>query len=73
MMRLNTEELKGLVNCEIGFNTEIIWLNYRRAQIHDTDIPSLRVNFRNDGIHPIKQKVNSLRSSATVLQNNEYY
>lgn len=56
MLRSNIDVLKGLVNGAIGFITEVIWPNFRRAQMYETDIPSVRVDFGNDGIHVIQSK-----------------
>lgn len=54
MLRSNIDVEKGLVNGNIGFITEIIWPHFRRDQMYDTDIPSIRVNFGKDGEHVIK-------------------
>lgn len=56
MLRSNVDVAKGLVNGAIGHITEIIWPYYRRAQLYDSDIPSVRVDFGNDGIHTIQPK-----------------
>ncbi|KAJ8719782.1 hypothetical protein PYW08_011957 [Mythimna loreyi] len=51
MLRSNVDVAKGLVNGAIGHITEIIWPYYRRAQLYDSNVPSVRVDFGNDGIH----------------------
>lgn len=56
MLRSNVDVAKGLVNGAIGHITEIIWPYYRRAQLYDSDVPSVRVDFGNDGIHIIHPK-----------------
>ncbi|GFQ80761.1 ATP-dependent DNA helicase [Trichonephila clavata] len=49
MLRYNVDVSKGLVNGAIGKVTEIIWPCFRRAQMYDTDIPSVRIDFGKDG------------------------
>ncbi|KAJ8869505.1 hypothetical protein PR048_028496 [Dryococelus australis] len=56
MLRFNVDVGKGLVNGAIGYITEIIWPCFRRTQIYETDIPSVRVDFANEGIHIIHPK-----------------
>ncbi|CAG9761349.1 unnamed protein product [Ceutorhynchus assimilis] len=56
MLRSNIDITKGLVNGAIGFVTEIIWPHFRRTQIYETDIPSVRVDFGKDGIQVIQPK-----------------
>ncbi|KAJ8869058.1 hypothetical protein PR048_030619 [Dryococelus australis] len=56
MLRSNIDVGKGLVNGAIGHITEIIWPCFRRAPIYETDIPSVRVDFANKGIHIIHPK-----------------
>ncbi|GFQ84381.1 ATP-dependent DNA helicase [Trichonephila clavata] len=56
MLRYNVDVSKGLVNGAIGHITEIIWPCFRRAQISDTDIPSVRIDFGKDGVHLIQPK-----------------
>ncbi|GLV40954.1 Pif1 DNA helicase [Carabus blaptoides fortunei] len=45
MLRSNIDVLKELVNGALGFITEVIWPNFRRAQMYETDIPSIRVDW----------------------------
>ncbi|KAJ8890056.1 hypothetical protein PR048_009562 [Dryococelus australis] len=45
-----------LVNGAIVHITEIIWPCFRRAQMYETHIPSVRVDFANEGIHIIHPK-----------------
>lgn len=40
-----------------GHITEIIWPYYRRAQLYDSDIPLVRINFRRDDLHVIQPKL----------------
>ena len=40
----------------MGTITEIVWPLFRRDQMYDTDIPSVRIDFGRDGIHLIKPK-----------------
>lgn len=54
MLRSNINVEKGLVNGAIGNITEIIWPYFRRDQIYDTDVPSVRIDFGRDGIHLIE-------------------
>ncbi|GFY69346.1 transformer-2 protein homolog alpha [Trichonephila inaurata madagascariensis] len=49
-----TDVKKGLVNGAIGFMIEIHWSNFRRAQMYEPDIPSVTVNFGNNGVHRIE-------------------
>lgn len=56
MLRSNIDVTKGLLNGAIGHITEIIWPYYQRTQLYDSDIPSVRVDFGNDGIHIIQPK-----------------
>lgn len=56
MLRYNVDVSKGLVNGAIGHITEIIWPCFRRAQMYDTDIPSVRIDFGKDGVHLIQPK-----------------
>ncbi|GFS64628.1 hypothetical protein TNCV_4684591 [Trichonephila clavipes] len=56
MSRSNIDVVKGLVNGAIGHITEIIRLYYRRAQLYDSNIPSVCIDFGNDGIHIIQPK-----------------
>lgn len=53
MLRSNIDVSKGLVNGAIGFIEEIIWPNFRRAQMYENDVPSVRVNFGQIGVHQI--------------------
>ncbi|KAG5685124.1 hypothetical protein PVAND_014320 [Polypedilum vanderplanki] len=46
----------GLVNGAIGTVSEIIWPYFRRDQMYDTDIPSVRIDFGRDGIHLIQPR-----------------
>jgi len=45
MLRSNVDVARKLVNGSIGNVTEIIWQNFRRDQMYDTDIPKVKVNF----------------------------
>ncbi|GBM49210.1 hypothetical protein AVEN_158184-1 [Araneus ventricosus] len=54
MLRSNIDVKKGLVNGAIGFITEIHWPNFRREQMYEQDIPSVTVNFGNNGVHRIE-------------------
>lgn len=54
MLRSNIDISKGLVNGAIGHITEIIWPHFRRAQMYDQDIPTVRIDFGRDGIHSIQ-------------------
>lgn len=54
MLRSNINIEQGLVNGAMGTITEIVWPLFRRDQMYDTDIPSVRIDFGRDGIHLIK-------------------
>lgn len=54
MLRSNIDVAKGLVNGNMGIITEIIWPHFRHDQVYDSDIPSVRIDFGQDGIHLIK-------------------
>ena len=41
------------MNGAIGHETEIIWPLFHRGQLHEYDIPSVRMDFGNDGIQVI--------------------
>lgn len=56
MLRSNINIEQGLVNGAMGTITEIVWPLFRRDQIYDTDIPSVRIDFGRDGIHVINSK-----------------
>ncbi|GFQ66628.1 ATP-dependent DNA helicase [Trichonephila clavata] len=56
MLCYNVDVSKGLVNGAIGHITEIIWPCFRRAQMYDTDIPSVRIDFGKDCAHLIQPK-----------------
>ncbi|KAG5685132.1 hypothetical protein PVAND_014326 [Polypedilum vanderplanki] len=56
MLRSNINVETGLVNGAIGTISEIIWPYFRRDQMYDTDIPSVRVDFGRDGIHLIQPR-----------------
>lgn len=56
MLRYNVDVSKGLVNGANGHITEIIWPCFRRAQMYNTDIPSVRIDFGKDGVHLIQLK-----------------
>ncbi|KAJ8874326.1 hypothetical protein PR048_025172 [Dryococelus australis] len=56
MLRSNIDVGKRLVIGAIGHITEIIWPCFRRTQMYETDIPSVRVDFANEGIHFIHPK-----------------
>ncbi|GBN54938.1 hypothetical protein AVEN_123891-1 [Araneus ventricosus] len=69
MLRSNIDVKKGLVNGAIGFITEIHWPNFRRAQMYEQDIPSITVNFGNNGvrrIEPISVQFPAKRSYGTA-------
>ncbi|GFV43663.1 ATP-dependent DNA helicase [Trichonephila clavipes] len=54
ILRSNVDESKGLVNGAIGHITEIISSCFRRAQMYDTDIQSVHIDFGKDGVHLIQ-------------------
>lgn len=54
MLRSNINVEKGLVNGAMGEITEIIWPHFRRDQMYETDVPSIRIDFGNDGVHLIE-------------------
>jgi ATP-dependent exoDNAse (exonuclease V) alpha subunit len=56
MLRSNINFEKGLVNGLIGNITEIIWPHFRRDQLYETDLPSVRIDFGRDGIHLIEPR-----------------
>src|SRR5436190_22389778 len=56
MLRSNIDQSKGLVNGAIGKITDIIWPHFRRGQIYEEDIPSVRIDFGRDGNHVINPK-----------------
>ena len=69
MLRTNIDISKGLVNGAIGKISEIIWPHFRRMQMYDTDIPSVRVDFGKDGIHliePVRISFNAMYSYGTA-------
>ncbi|GFT74328.1 ATP-dependent DNA helicase [Nephila pilipes] len=47
IFRSNIDVKKDLVNGAIGFIAKIHWPNFRRAQMHEQDIPSVTVNWHN--------------------------
>lgn len=53
MMRSNIGVSRGIVNGAIGFVTEIICPHFRRGQLYDNGIPSIRIDF---GPHVIDTK-----------------
>ena len=56
MLRSNIDVTKGLVNGAIGHITEIVWPQFRRTQMYETDVPSVWIDFGRDGIHVIHPK-----------------
>lgn len=48
MLRSNINIEQGLVNGTMGTITEIVWALFRRDQIYDIDIPSVRIDFSRD-------------------------
>ena len=44
------------MNVAIGHITDILWPYYWQAQIYETDIPSISVDFGHDGIHEVQPK-----------------
>ena len=54
MLRYNVDVYKGLVNGAVGHITEIIWPGFRRAQMYNTDVPSVRIDFGKDDVHLIQ-------------------
>ena len=53
MLRYNLDTSKGLVNGAMGNITEIIWPHFRRAQLYEQDIPAVKIDFGETGIHQI--------------------
>lgn len=69
MLRSNINVELGLVNGAMGNITEIVWPLFRREQMYDKDIPSVRIDFGTDGIHLIKPKTiqfPALRNYGTI-------
>ncbi|GFV91341.1 ATP-dependent DNA helicase [Trichonephila clavipes] len=69
MLRSNINMEQGLVNGAMGIITEIVWPLFRRDQIYDIDIPSVRIDFGKDGIHLMKPKsvqFSALRNYGTI-------
>lgn len=69
MLRSNVDVSKGLVNGAIGFIEEIIWPHFRRAQMYEEDIPSVKVKFDQIGVHlirPISVQFPAKRSFGTA-------
>lgn len=60
MLRYNVNISKGLVNGAMGVVTDIIWPLFRRAQMYDTDIPAVLINFGDIGIHRNRTKVSAI-------------
>lgn len=56
MLRSNIDLEKGLVNGSMGDIIEVVWPHFRRGQMYQTDIPSVRVDFGRDGIHLIEPR-----------------
>ncbi|GFR28760.1 ATP-dependent DNA helicase [Trichonephila clavata] len=56
MLRYNVDVSKDLVNGAIGHITEIIWPCFRKVQMYDTGISSVRIDFGKDGVHLIQPK-----------------
>lgn len=54
MLRSIIDVEKGLVNVSIGIISDIVWPKFRRDQMYETDIPSIKVNFGNEGEHLIQ-------------------
>uniref|UniRef100_A0A6P7G6S3 ATP-dependent DNA helicase n=1 Tax=Diabrotica virgifera virgifera TaxID=50390 RepID=A0A6P7G6S3_DIAVI len=57
MLRANINIEKVLVNGAMGNTVEIVWPLHRRNQMCATDIPSVRIAFRRDGIHFIEPRI----------------
>ncbi|GFY57493.1 ATP-dependent DNA helicase [Trichonephila inaurata madagascariensis] len=57
MLRYKVDAFKGLVNGAAGPITGIIWPCFQRAQMYDTDIPSVHIDFYKDGVHFIQPKI----------------
>jgi ATP-dependent exoDNAse (exonuclease V) alpha subunit len=53
MLRYNINTAKGLVNGAMRTITEIIWPFFRRAQLYDQDIPAVKIDFGETGVHQI--------------------
>ena len=52
LLRSNINVAKGLGE-RYNFSNEIIWPLFHRGQLHEYDIPSVRLDFGNDGMHVI--------------------
>ncbi|GFS57228.1 ATP-dependent DNA helicase [Trichonephila clavipes] len=52
----------------MGIITEIVWPLFRRDQIYDTDISSVRIDFGKDGIHLISKSIqfSTFRNYGTI-------
>lgn len=69
MLRSNINVDNGLVNGSIGNILEILWPHFRRTQMYDTDVPSVRIDFGRNGVHLIEPKsiqFPALRNYGTV-------
>jgi hypothetical protein len=53
MLLYNINTAKGLVNGAMDTITEIIWPLFRRAQLYDQDIPAVKFDFGETGVHQI--------------------
>jgi ATP-dependent exoDNAse (exonuclease V) alpha subunit len=56
MLRSNINLQKGLVNGSMGNIVEVVWPHFRRDQMYDSDVPSVRVDFGRDGVHLIEPR-----------------
>lgn len=68
MLKTNLDIAKKLVNGAIGNITEIMWPHFRRDQMYETDIPSVRVNFENGvGEHVIYTAIKEFDASGNSI------
>jgi hypothetical protein len=56
MLRSNVDVAKCLVNGAIGHIIEIVWPCFRRAQMYESDVPPIRIDFGKDGVHLVQPK-----------------
>lgn len=71
MLRRNYNVKKGLVNGSIGTISEIIWPFNRRDQIHDKDLPNLKIDFENGSLEiipPVSVEFDAKSGKGTVVR-----